>query len=288
MRAQLGHLKDRYDAILLDLDGTVLDGRSALTDRTARAIRALEDAGLLVVLCTGRSVHGTRRIHARLALDTPIVAYNGAWIGRIGETPWRYAPIPDALLRWVEEAERFAHFSFRHQGDHKYTLASPHVQHGRVSAWYENVVRVEEAERLPRADLMRVSCYFDGALSPDDAWARLPEPEREGLHRETFPLRIFPSFEDSDLVLLELQGRGRGKAEAFAWLEAARGIPPERTIAVGDHANDLPMLEGAGLAVVPENAFPSARALADLVVGHHAQEGLAEWVEGGAPLPARS
>jgi Cof subfamily protein (haloacid dehalogenase superfamily) len=283
MAPSLAPLRERYDAILFDLDGTLLDGRAQLTARTAEAVKALVDAGLLVILSTGRSVPGTRRFHEALRLSTPIVAYNGAFIGRPGEVPWRYAPIPDPLVDWVERTEQRAHFSFRHQGDWKYTLTSAHGQHDRVSKWYENVVRVGERGALPRADLMRVSCYFDGAMHPDEAWEALPGEIQGRLHRETFPLSIFPTFEDSDLLLLELQGKGRGKAEAFEWLSAERNIPAERTIAVGDHVNDLPMIEAAGLAVAMANAVAPVKATADLVIGHHAEEGVARWVEAGAP-----
>lgn len=49
-----------------------------------------------------------------------------------------------------------------------------------------------------------------------------------------------------------------------AWSEAA-GIPLERTIAVGDGANDLDMLAAAGLGVA-FNAKPAVRAAADVAV----------------------
>jgi Cof subfamily protein (haloacid dehalogenase superfamily) len=283
-RSGLRALRSRFDAILLDLDGTLLDGRAKLTDRTARAVRRLVDEGFEVVVCTGRSAAGTRRIHAALGLSTPFVSYNGAYIGRPGEPPWRCEPIPDHLLPHVEGTERHARFSFRHQDDRKYTSPSDHGEHPKVAGWYENVVHVADRALLPSRNLMRVSLYFDGDVTPDHAWAALADEARDALHRETFPLRIFPEFLESSLVLCEVQARSRGKAEAFEWLRRERGIPPERTIAVGDQANDLPMLSGAGLAVVMANAVDAARRAAHLVIGHHAEDGFAAWVEAGAPL----
>ena len=47
---------------------------------------------------------------------------------------------------------------------------------------------------------------------------------------------------------------------------AAEGIGLERTIAVGDGANDLRMMAVAGLGIA-FNAKPAVRAQADLVVG---------------------
>ncbi len=120
----------------------------------------------------------------------------------------------------------------------------------------------------------------------DRAWSALGEGAHGVLHRETFPMSVFPEFREDRLYLCEIQGKSRGKAEAYAWLEAERGIPAERVIAVGDHQNDLSMLEGAGLAVVMGNGVPEAKARADLVIGRHDEDGLAAWVEAGCPLPA--
>ncbi|GAA3769708.1 phosphoserine phosphatase SerB [Microbacterium kribbense] len=44
------------------------------------------------------------------------------------------------------------------------------------------------------------------------------------------------------------------------------GVPPERTIAIGDGANDLLMMQAAALGVA-FNAKPAVRAQADLVIG---------------------
>lgn len=57
-----------------------------------------------------------------------------------------------------------------------------------------------------------------------------------------------------------------GKELALREWADARGVPLPRTIAVGDGANDLPMLAAAGLGIA-FNAKPAVRARADVVVG---------------------
>jgi len=287
----LKRLRERFDAILLDLDGTLLDARSRITPRTRRAVRELQDAGLFVVLCTGRSVAGTRPIYERLGLDTPLVAYNGSWIGYLDGEPSHYIPIPDAHLDALFDAEREAHFSFRHRAEQKYTVMTDHPEHRQVAAWYENVVRANGHDELPDADILRVSMFFDGDDFPEGEvrrtlWQKLPAHARPDLRHEVFPLSLFPEYEFSTLHLFEVQGFSRGKAEALDWLLREHDIPASRTIAVGDHMNDLSMLEEAGLAVTPRSAVAEARARAHLIIGHHAEEGVAEWVERGAPFDA--
>lgn len=284
----LARLRERFDAILIDLDGTLLDGAGRLTARSVAAVARLARAGLLPIVCTGRSVPGSRRMHRELGLTTPLVAYNGGWIGPADGPPLRYHPIEDAHVPHVLSTERRASFSFRHQGETKYAAPVEHEHFRRVSGWYENVVHLPGHQHLPTTDLMRVSLFFESHEAIEAAWEALPPGAREALHRETFPLSIFPDFPDCPLVLCEVQRRGRGKAAALDFLREHLGILPQRTVAVGDQTNDLPMLREAGLAVVVENAVPEARALAHLVIGHHAQEGLAAWVEAGAPFPPRA
>jgi Cof subfamily protein (haloacid dehalogenase superfamily) len=273
--------RDRFDALVLDLDGTLLDGRGHLTPRARDAVGRARDVGYVVILATGRSLAGTRDVHKELGLDTPVCAYNGAWVGPAeGGAPWHYAPIPDGLVHHVGRVEDAACFHFRHHGEHKYTARVATDHHRRVAGWYRNVVEVEPGVRdFPQRDLLRVSVFFDGEAATDAAWNALSPTAREGLHREVFPLAMFPDFEDLGLWLCEVQRRGRGKAEALRWLSEVRGIPASRVVAAGDQANDLPLLRDAGLAVAMGNAVPAVMGLAHVVVGHHRDEGLARWLE---------
>ncbi len=56
------------------------------------------------------------------------------------------------------------------------------------------------------------------------------------------------------------------KAEALREWAVERSVPLERTIAIGDGANDLVMMDAAGLGLA-FNAKPAVRAQADLVIG---------------------
>jgi len=56
-----------------------------------------------------------------------------------------------------------------------------------------------------------------------------------------------------------------GKRKALEELAVRFGIPRRRTVAIGDGANDIDMLEAAGLGIA-FNAKPAARAVADASV----------------------
>ncbi|HYF78374.1 MAG TPA: HAD family hydrolase, partial [Symbiobacteriaceae bacterium] len=69
------------------------------------------------------------------------------------------------------------------------------------------------------------------------------------------------------------------KREALLAVLGAMGVEPGEVIAMGDGENDVGMLSLAGLAVVPANAMPGAKAVAHRVVGHHDREGVAAFLE---------
>lgn len=71
-----------------------------------------------------------------------------------------------------------------------------------------------------------------------------------------------------------LKPRGRHKGFALRSLAEFYGVPLERTVMVGDGKNDVCALEAAGLAIVPENAHPEAKAVTDRVVAPVAEGGL--------------
>ncbi|MGE0192031.1 MAG: HAD-IIB family hydrolase [Planctomycetota bacterium] len=288
----LGRLRERFDAVLLDMDGTLLDDHGQVTPRTHRAVRQLADAGLMVVLCTGRSPQGVSEVHDDLGLTTPIVAYNGSWIGPAGGAPERLIDLAPERVHDLVPVEARADFGFRHEATTKWTVASDHADHPSVAAWYSNVRFAGGWHEMPLHGLLRLTLFFDlpadhvGGVPPhESAWSELSSEAAALLRRETFPLSLFRPYRHSRLHMLEIQAASRGKAEALVWLAEQHGIAADRAIAIGDHVNDLPMLEAAGLAIAMGNAVPDAKARADLVLASNDEDGIARWIEAGAPLP---
>ncbi|MHB1432205.1 MAG: HAD family hydrolase, partial [Streptosporangiaceae bacterium] len=58
-----------------------------------------------------------------------------------------------------------------------------------------------------------------------------------------------------------------------------RGIDAAEVIAFGDMPNDITMLRWAGIGHAVANAHPLVLAAADRVIGHHAEDGVAEAIE---------
>ena len=71
-----------YRLLALDIDGTLVNSRDELTPRTRAALRRASEAGVLVVLATGRRYSRALPLVEMLGLDAPLVTASGALIKR--------------------------------------------------------------------------------------------------------------------------------------------------------------------------------------------------------------
>jgi hydroxymethylpyrimidine pyrophosphatase-like HAD family hydrolase len=78
---------------------------------------------------------------------------------------------------------------------------------------------------------------------------------------------------------LEATTADASKERALEAVLERLGVVPGQVIAAGDADNDLGMLRLAGFAIAPADAMPGPRAEADLVVGPHDADGVAEFIE---------
>src|SRR3982750_273390 len=64
--------------LALDLDGTVLNSYGKIPDANRAAIKAAENAGVLVTIATGRRFRDARPVGLELELNAPLITHNGA------------------------------------------------------------------------------------------------------------------------------------------------------------------------------------------------------------------
>src|SRR5215469_48119 len=70
----------RYRLLALDIDGTLVNSRDELTPATSDAIRRACEAGIKVVLATGRRYSKALHLVEPLQLHVPLISASGALI----------------------------------------------------------------------------------------------------------------------------------------------------------------------------------------------------------------
>jgi Cof subfamily protein (haloacid dehalogenase superfamily) len=256
-----------YDALVLDLDGTLVDSEDRIHSDTQSAIADALAAGVVVMVATGRSEPSTIPILNRLKLTAPAIVYNGGAL---------FCPVSERFLerrflsdrtvrRTIEFARGRACPVVVMRAGVKYADPTDDPMLAKALADM-TLLEFADVTTVGTAEVIRITVMSNGHGDSASLYDDLAESLGEPNYMTHFPLNVLPHHRDSPFQVTDIQPPCEGKAEAFRVLREIYGIEPERVVTVGDATNDLPMLAGAGLAVVIENGHPEARALADRLI----------------------
>lgn len=265
-----------YRIIALDLDGTLLTPGKTILPASLKALAKARQAGIKVVIVTGRHHVAIHPFYQALELDTPAICCNGTYLYDYHAKKVLSAdPLPEnqaqAVIRRLDDAGipglLYADDAMMYQHE------TGHVQ--RTLKW---------AESLPPAQrpvFVQVNSLADAAKRAHSIW------KFALAHSDTTMLARFAQQLETDLGLacewswqdqVDIAKAGNSKGKRLReWVEA-NGYQMSEVLAFGDNYNDLSMLEAAGLGVAMANADEAIKARADLVIGDNTEAGIAETV----------
>lgn len=254
--------------IVTDLDGTLLAGKSILPEENIRALRRAMDAGVKVVLASGRMLEATLPIAEAIGVNAPMSLFNGAmtYDRATGKVLRAHTIDRETGLRVLREIEARGGYAHAFPGEGFYL-----EKRCRWTDYYENKIGVKGRElgcRLSQwleTDLYKLLC--------------LGEPEElDALAAQLRPLFPELSFVKSGPYHLEVVRRDVDKASGLKDVGEATGVAPEEMLAFGDEMNDLPMLLYAGTGYAMENAVDGVRKALKFVAPRNTDCGVARIV----------
>lgn len=303
----------RVRMIAVDVDGTLLGPDGQVSARNLRALKAAEEAGVEVVVATGRRHSYAMRVLRGLGLreENGLISSNGAVVRTIGARLLERTLLKQETAEWLVghmgEFRRSLLITFdRVQPDGEDTHGALVVEemdelNGSIAKWMaanepyiERVVPMEDAlgregliqmmlcgtiERMREAQvrLLADPKVLGVGLKPQRRHEDADGPSlvEAALHRTEYPER--------DLSIVDILPAGCSKGRALLDLAQERGVAREEILAIGDNWNDVSMLEAAGSAVLMANA-PEDLKEAGLAQGwgvgaHYAEDGVAVAVE---------
>jgi Cof subfamily protein (haloacid dehalogenase superfamily) len=240
----------------VDLDGTLLGPDKKIGPENASAVQRLRDAGVIVIIASGRRHQNSVRFQQQLGLTGPIIACQGGLIrdGESGNVVEAHF-LPQGITRQiVSDAEKNDIQTIYYHLDHLYVAE----RHNRWLDLYESRVG-ERAEVLP--DLERL----DGRRALKIVWYGDPlvmtkvRPEMSTQYADKTDIL---STEHENL---EFMPRGINKATALAKVAAEYGVRQNEVLAFGDGENDVRMLAWAGLGVAMAHGTQGAIKAAKMV-----------------------
>jgi Cof subfamily protein (haloacid dehalogenase superfamily) len=254
--------------IALDMDGTLLPALSqTMSNRSALALRAAQEAGVTVAIATGRRAAYTTPLLDGLDLraDTPLITSNGAVTKTLGgatiDQRHMDARVARGLCGLLREFGSIM-FTFDRPDRGELVLEDLEQAEGRISLWIEanrNAIEVIK----PLEDAMPdgenpIQGMVAGSVAQMRAAEKALKASEWALSCEA-ACTVYPA---RDLSILDLMPLGVNKGSALARLATRLGVDRKETMAIGDNWNDVEMLEWAGQAVMMGNAAQELRTMA--------------------------
>jgi len=254
--------------VVSDVDGTLVDKAKQVTPGTVAAVKRLREAGVGFTIVSARPRSGMRWIADLLEIDGAMGAFNGGTIFHRDGRVERHDTVPADVARGVLALVGDAADTWVFAGDRWYATNGdgPHTASERKASNQEPVVRDGFDDLLDDCDKLTFVSDDEDALRDLATRARAAFGDRA-------------TIVQSQTYYLDVTATTANKGDGVRGLADALGVDLARVCAIGDQANDLPMLELAGLAVAMGNAPDAVKQAADAVTDANDADGVAHAID---------
>jgi Cof subfamily protein (haloacid dehalogenase superfamily) len=260
--------------LALDLDGTIFGDDLVISPRTRAAIRAAQDARVIVTIATGRMFRAARLIADDLGIDGPLICYQGALVqhSATGEILYhKTIPLPLAHEIVSATAERGLHLNV-YMNDNLY------VEKLTPEARFYAQINMDMAVNIT-GDL---HTWLDAQVGDEPTKLVIVTD----IEQTDATLALFTALYGDRLQVIksharftEFTNKECSKGRALASLAAHYYIPQQNVMAIGDGHNDLDMIAWAGYGVAMATAPQAVLDVARIICPPLSQDGAADTIE---------
>ncbi|BDR56800.1 Cof-type HAD-IIB family hydrolase [Xylocopilactobacillus apis] len=258
--------------ICIDLDGTLLNDLLQITDYTKNVITEARNAGIKIVITSGRPLTGVYSIIDRLDLNSEdyVITYNGGLIQKVDGTTIQQFSLPYSSVLEIDLFNRNLGTYVEFQTESSaYTTWHQINWHGSFENYMTRLpLYIKEHGKLPE------DINYIKAMTNDDQKV-LDQIEKK------IPLSFYNKLTviRSSRHNIEYLNKQSSKGNAMAALAKKLNIEIEETMAIGDQLNDLSMINQAGIGVAMGNAISIIKQAAEVETNDNNHDGVAHAIE---------
>ena len=269
--------------VALDLDGTLFDNSSHISERNLTAIRSITDKGIHVVISTGRPFEGIPFDQIKGTGINYAITANGSGIYEISTGKCLYenamdeelvTPILNFLLTRDIHMDAFI-------GGKGYTPVQcvETAQKLTVPSSIKNYIittrtRLDNILQFIHENQLKVQKMTLNFYPAADGTLIDRETVRKFLVSNPSITTVCGGYNN-----LEFTRADANKGVGLRKLAEILGVNPDSTMAIGDTENDLAIIEAAGIGVAMGNATDAVKARADYVTTTNTKDGVAAAIE---------
>ncbi|MHB9128517.1 MAG: Cof-type HAD-IIB family hydrolase, partial [Candidatus Humimicrobiaceae bacterium] len=251
-----------YKLLATDVDGTLLDSSSKLTELNKKALLDCIASGINVIIATGKSINSTLFIIEELGLKGPQITHGGAVIITPERKVINSVKIPAKLYLDVVQKVREKGYEL------VVATVDSKIYCQEYSKHMDNIAAI--GEKINKADDLKSDYFRDNAVS-----ITIPINESDPMDlfmRTTYKdkLQIVRSGE----YFFDILSFDSSKGIALTSLINELGIKKEEVVSFGDSHNDISLFKASGLKIAVKNSYPELLEIADIITDENYNSGL--------------
>lgn len=266
------------ELVVFDLDGTLLNNQSQLSELTQHTLVRLQQCGIAYTIATGRTLSSAQELIAGSAFDLPHIYSNG-------------------VLTWYPDAQQIVVNNGLESRDARHVVAaiggeqiSPFVtaieDNGQHSIFHTGTRNKAETQLLERFKQREDVNVFDIENMPDTAQITNismigAESYVQQAHQHINTLNHLiaysgPAVEGEGNQWIDIHHKQANKGDAVTRLR--QQLKVSRVICFGDGDNDLSMFAIADESYAMDNAINSLKTVATDTIGNNNDDGVARFL----------
>jgi Cof subfamily protein (haloacid dehalogenase superfamily) len=257
--------------LAIDLDGTLFNSQQQVSPADRRALDSAQQAGITLLLVTGRGRPGLEIGLNKLGMDLPHICSAGAFI------------------RQGRQGQVLSARTFQHKEEFQYVLEFVHTYELGLVAdglnayhWFGPDALFQTLDS-PVADAALQARTFQPERDFDQPLLKATLVAPPALLAQAAPIltRHCPSlhYTLAGQRYMDMTALGVDKGSALALYAEKMGFSAAEIAAIGDEMIDIPMLQLAGISAAMSNARPEVKAAAGMIAPSHDEDGVAWFID---------
>lgn len=284
-----------YRLVAIDLDGTMLNQYGIITEETKDVIKKVQEKNVEVIIASGRAINSVKNFSKEINSQNYFISGNGAITYDIQNDKILYENIlsKQKVLQIIKVCEENSIYYnvYTENG-----IIAKSLNYNTLYYYKDNLSKPEENQ----THINIVENVYDYIEQREEKILKIMICDE---HQSVFNSIIRKLKEISQIEVLEVshmsrkiikQGTEEIKLEYFYTEVSAQnvdkwnaienlikilGISKEEVVAIGDNANDLKMIQNAGLGIAMGESAPYIKQSADKVALGNDENGVAQALE---------
>lgn len=233
----------KYKMVALDLDGTLLNNKSEISQKNIEILRSLHQDGIEIIIATGRTFLTSKQYGKILDLPIHMICSNGAIIKDLKEEKTIYSKSIK-----IEETEKLLKFGIQNKINVT-VYEDSMIYLNEKSDFLVNLFQQYEIPHMISKNLINKIERDPQMVIFRDYMDNIAHLEKF-IKEEGMSLSLTHSTPHS----VEIMADGVNKYSGVSYYAKMKGIKNEEIITMGNSMNDYEMLKYSGLGIAMKNS----------------------------------